>query len=179
MIQSVAEWWGYFNLFTTVSPETAKETSMIPVELMTMAGGAAMGGVFKMIDKAQEAKAKQQELTMKMMAAKTEQANADSERATKAADAAAARVGNDPFAKMTRRIFVLSMIGLGAWAMMGGLTGLDIVVPVERTTGFNFLGLWDNVKTQTEFVRLENAIVHFEWLKISLLAAGSFYLGKS
>jgi len=152
---------------------------MIPVELLTMAGGAAMGGVFKMIDKAQEAKAKQQELMMGMMKAKTEEADAASNRATKAADAAAARVGNDPFAKMTRRIFVLSMVGLGAWAMMGGLTGLDIVVPVEQETGFNFLGLIDTTKTVTEFVRLENAIVHFEWLKISILAAGSFYLGKS
>jgi hypothetical protein len=152
---------------------------MIPVELMTMAGGAAMGGVFKMIDKAQEAKAKQQELMMGMMKAKTEQADADTNRSIKAADAAAARVGNDPFAKMTRRIFVLSMIGLGAWAMMGGLTGLDIVVPVEQQTGFNLLGLIDTTKTVTEFVRLENAIVHFEWLKISILAAGSFYLGKS
>ena len=152
---------------------------MIPVELMTMAGGAAMGGLFKMIDKAQEAKAKQQELMMGMMKAKTEQADADTNRSIKAADAAAARVGNDPFAKMTRRIFVLSMIALGAWAMTGGLTGLDIYVPVERTTGFNFLGLFDTTKTQTEYIKLENALVHFEWLKISILAAGSFYLGKS
>ena len=152
---------------------------MIPIEVLTMAGGATMGGLFKMIDKAQEAKAKQQELMLGMMKAKTEESDAASNRATKAADAAAARVGNDPFAKMTRRIFVLSMIGLGAWAMMGGLTGLDIVVPVEQETGFNFLGLIDTTKTVTEFVRLENAIVHFEWLKISILAAGSFYLGKS
>ena len=152
---------------------------MIPVELITMAGGAAMGGVFKMIDKAQETKAKQQELMVGMMKAKTEEADAASNRATAAADAAAARVGNDPFAKMTRRIFVLSMVALGAWAMMGGLTGLDIYVPVERTTGFNFLGLLDTVKTQVEYIKLENALVHFEWLKISLLAAGSFYLGKS
>ena len=149
------------------------------IELITMAGGAAMGGLFKMIDKAQEAKKQQQEMMMQMMKAKTEQADAASERATKAADAAAARVGNDPFAKMTRRIFVLSMVGLGAWAMMGGLTGLDIVVPVEKETGFNLLGLIDTSGTTTEFVRLENAIVHFEWLKISILAAGSFYLGKS
>lgn len=152
---------------------------MIPVELITMAGGAAMGGLFKMMDKAQEAKREQQKLMMEMMKAKTEEADAASERATKAADAAAARVGNDPFAKMTRRIFVLSMVGLGAWAMMGGLTGLDIVVPIEKETGFNLLGLIDTSGTTTEFVRLENAIVHFEWLKISILAAGSFYLGKS
>ena len=152
---------------------------MIPVELITMAGGAAMGGLFKMIDKAQEAKAAQNKMMMEMMKAKTEQADADSERATKAADAAAARVGNDPFAKMTRRIFVLSMLALGAWAMMGGLTGLDIVVPIEKETGFNLLGLIDTTGKTTEFVRLENAIVAFDWLKISLLAAGSFYLGKS
>lgn len=152
---------------------------MIPVELLTMAGGATLGGVFKMIDKAQEAKKAQNEMMMNMMKAKTEQADAASERATKAADAAAARVGNDPFAKMTRRIFVLSMVGLGAWAMMGSLTGLDIVVPIEKETGFNLLGLIDTTGTTTEFVRLENAIVHFEWLKISILAAGSFYLGKS
>jgi len=152
---------------------------MIPVELITMAGGAAMGGLFKMMDKAQENKAKQQEMMMQMMKAKTEEADANSMRATKSADAAAARVGNDPFAKMTRRIFVLVMLALGAWAMMGGLTGLDIVVPVEVESGFNLLGLIDTTGTTTEFVRLENAIVAFDWLKISLLAAGSFYLGKS
>jgi hypothetical protein len=152
---------------------------MIPVELITMAGGAAMGGLFKMMDKAQENKAKQQEMMMQMMKAKTEEKDADSARATASADAAAARVGNDPFAKMTRRIFVLVMLALGAWAMMGGLTGLDIVVPVEVESGFNLLGLIDTTGRTTEFVRLENAIVAFDWLKISLLAAGSFYLGKS
>ena len=152
---------------------------MIPVELITMAGGAAMGGLFKFMDKAQENKQKQQEMMMKMMEAKTKEADADEMRATRSADAAAARVGNDPFAKMTRRIFVLSMIGLGGWAMMGGLTGLDIVVPVQKETGFNLLGLIDTTGTTTEYVRLENAIVHFEWLKTSILAAGAFYLGKS
>ena len=149
------------------------------IELITMAGGATLGGLFKMMDKAQEAKAKQQEMMMQMMKAKTEEADANSMRATQSADAAAARVGNDPFAKMTRRIFVLVMLGLGAWAMMGGLTGLDIVVPIEKETGFNLLGLIDTTGKTTEFVRLENAIVAFDWLKISLLAAGSFYLGKS
>ena len=152
---------------------------MIPIELITMSGGALMGGLFKFMDQAQKAKAEQQKLMLEAMKAKTEEADAASERATKAADAAAARVGNDPFAKLTRRIFVLSMVALGAWAMMGSLTGLDIVVPIEKETGFNFLGLIDTTGTTTEFVRLENASVHFEWLKISILAAGSFYLGKS
>jgi hypothetical protein len=149
------------------------------MELAAMGGGAVLGHVFKMMDKAAEAKREQQKLMIEAMKAKTEQADADSMRATRAADAAADRVGNDPFAKMTRRIFVLSMIGLGVWAMTGALTGLDIVIPVEKETGFNFLGLIDTTGTTTEFVRLENAIVHFEWLKTSILAAGAFYLGKS
>jgi len=152
---------------------------MIPMELITMAGGAAMGGLFKFMDQAQKAKQAQQEMMIGMMKAKSEEADKASKRATKASDAAAARVGNDPFAKLTRRIFVLSMLGMGAWAMIAGLTGLDVVVPVERTTGFNLLGLIDTTKTQTEFIRLENAVVHFEWLKTSILAAGAFYLGKS
>jgi hypothetical protein len=152
---------------------------MIPVELMTMAGGAAMGGLFKFMDQAQKAKAEQQKLMIGMMEAKTKEADAASARATNAADAAANRVGVDKWSPWARRVFVFVMLLLGAWAMTAGLAGLDVVVPIERTTGFEFMGLWDNKVTQTEFVRLDNAVVHFEWLKISILAAGSFYLGKS
>jgi len=152
---------------------------MIPIELITMAGGAAMGGLFKFMDQAQKNRAEQQKLLLERNRQEAELKNADRESATASADAAAKRVGNDPFAKMTRRIFVLSMLAMGAWAMTGALTGLDIVMPVEVEKGFNFLGLIDTKQTVTEFVRLENAIVHFEWLKISILAAGSFYLGKS
>ena len=152
---------------------------MIPIELITMAGGAAMGGLFKFMDQAQKNRAEQQKLLLERNKQEAELKNADRESATASADAAAKRVGNDPFAKRTRRIFVLSMLAMGAWAMTGALTGLDIVMPVEVEKGFNFLGLIDTKQTVTEFVRLENAIVHFEWLKISILAAGSFYLGKS
>jgi len=152
---------------------------MIPIELITMAGGAAMGGLFKFMDQAQKNRAEQQKLLLERNKQEAELKNADRESATASANAAAKRVGNDPFAKMTRRIFVLSMLAMGAWAMTGALTGLDIVMPVEVEKGFNFLGLIDTKQTVTEFVRLENAIVHFEWLKISILAAGSFYLGKS
>jgi hypothetical protein len=153
---------------------------MIPFEMITMAGGALMGGVFKFIENGQKAKQKQQEMMFAAMQAKTNQANAESERATKAADAAAARVGNDPFAKMTRRMFVLSMIALGAWAMVGGLTGLDVVVPVSTTVGGSYLfGIIDTTKDIVQYQRFDNAIVHFEWLKTSILAAGAFYLGKS
>ena len=152
---------------------------MIPIELITMAGGAAMGGLFKFMDQAQKNRAEQQKLLLERNKQEAELKNADRESATASADAAAKRVANDPFAKMTRRIFVLSMLAMGAWAMTGALTGLDIVMPVEVEKGFNFLGLIDTKQTVTEFVRLENAIVHFEWLKISILAAGSFYLGKS
>ena len=152
---------------------------MFPIELITMAGGAAMGGLFKFMDQAQKNRAEQQKLLIERNESDQKLKNADRKSATASADAAAKRVGNDPFAKMTRRMFVLSMLAMGAWAMTGALTGLDIVMPVEVQKGVNILGIFDNTHTVTEFVRLENAIVHFEWLKISILAAGSFYLGKS
>jgi len=153
---------------------------MIPIEVLTMAGGAAMGGLFKFMDQAQKNKQAQMEMMMKDRQQKHEHKLADRESASKSADAAAARVGNDPFAKMTRRIFVLSMVAMGAWAMLAGLTGLDIVVPVTTQVGGSYLfGIIDTTKTVTEYLRFENAVVEFEWLKISLLAAGSFYLGKS
>ena len=153
---------------------------MIPVELITMGGGALMGGLFKFMDNAQKNKQKQMEMMMADRQQKADIANQERESASKSADAAANRVGNDPFAKLTRRIFVLSMVALGAWAMVGGLTGLDIIVPITQEVGGSYLfGLVDTSKTVTEFVRLENALVHFEWLKTSILAAGAFYLGKS
>jgi hypothetical protein len=153
---------------------------MIPIEVLTMAGGAAMGGLFKFMDQAQKNKQAQMEMMMKDRQQQHEHKLADRESASKSADAAANRVGNDPFAKMTRRIFVLSMVAMGAWAMIAGLTGLDIVVPVQTQTGGSYLfGLVDTTKNVTEYLRFENAVVEFEWLKISLLAAGSFYLGKS
>jgi hypothetical protein len=113
------------------------------------------------------------------MKAKTEQADAASERATKAADAAAARVGSDPFAKMTRRVFVLATVGMVFWYLLAPFFGMDITVPVETTTGFNFLGLFDNTKTVTEYVTISGSVVSFEEIWITFLAAGSFYLGKS
>ena len=153
---------------------------MIPVELITMGGGALMGGLFKFMDNAQKNKQKQMEMMMADRQQKADIANQERESASKSADAAANRVGNDPFAKLTRRIFVLSMVALGAWAMVGGLTGLDIIVPITQEVGGSYLfGIVDTSKTVTEFVRLENALVHFEWLKTSILAAGAFYLGKS
>lgn len=145
-----------------------------------MAGGAAMGGLFKFMDNAQKNKQKQMEMMMKDRQQLHDQKMEDRESTSKSADAAAQRVGSDPFAKMTRRIFVLSMVAMGAWAMIAGLTGLDIVVPVTQEVGGSYLfGIIDTTKTVTEYLRFENAVVEFEWLKISLLAAGSFYLGKS
>jgi hypothetical protein len=153
---------------------------MIPVELITMAGGAAMGGLFKFMDQAQKNKAAQMELLMKKNQQEHEHRVADRESASKSADAAANRNSNDPFAKLTRRIFVLSMVAMGAWAMLAGLAGLDVVVPVQTQVGGSyFFGAFDTSKTITEYLRFDNAVVHFEWLKISILAAGSFYLGKS
>jgi hypothetical protein len=154
------------------------ESNMIPVEVMTMAGGAAMGHLFKMMNAAQEAKREQQKLQLEMLRGKQEVQAAHMEAATKSADAAANRVGNDPFAKMTRRIFVLSVVAMVFLYLLAPVFGIGVSVPVEKTTGFNFLGLFDNTKTVTEYVTL-NGMVSFNEIWITFLAAGSFYLGKS
>ena len=158
---------------------TPKETpNMIPVEVLTMAGGAAMGHVFKMMNAAQEAKREQQKLQLEMLRGKQEVAAADRVSASASADAAANRVGNDPFAKMTRRIFVLSVVAMVFIYLLAPLFGVGVSVPVETTAGFNFLGLFDNTRTVTEYVTL-NSMVSFNEIWITFLAAGSFYLGKS
>lgn len=147
--------------------------------LMAMGGGAVMGHVFKMMSAAQEAKRAQQDMMMQMMKAKTEQADAASERATKAADAAANRVGNDPFSKLTRRIFVLSVVAMVFLYLLAPFFGLDVAIPVEKQTGFNFLGLIDTTKTVTEYIQITGAMVSFNDIWVTFVAAGSFYLGKS
>jgi hypothetical protein len=163
-------------LLPKATPKEAQ--NMIPIEVMTMAGGAAMGHLFKLMSAAQEAKREQQKLQLEMLRGKQEVAAADRESASKSADAAAARIGNDPFAKMTRRIFVLAVVAMVFVYLMAPIFGVGISVPVEKTTGFNFLGLFDNTKTVTEYVTL-NSMVSFNEIWITFLAAGSFYLGKS
>jgi len=151
---------------------------MIPIEVMTMAGGAAMGHLFKLMSAAQEAKREQQKLQLEMLKGKQEVAAAHMEAATKSANAAASRVGNDPFAKMTRRIFVLSVVAMVFVYLMASIFGIGVSVPVEVQKGFNFLGLIDTTKTVTEYVTLQS-MVSFNEIWITFLAAGSFYLGKS
>jgi hypothetical protein len=165
------------SIFTAVSSETAKETSMIPVEVMTMAGGAAMGHLFKMMSAAQEAKRESQKLQLEMLRGKQEVAAADRVSASASADAAAARA-SDPFTKLTRRIFVLSVVVMVMIYLIAPFFGMSISVPVEVQKGFNFLGIIDTTKTVTEYITL-NSMVSFQEIWITFLAAGSFYLGKS
>jgi len=165
------------SIFTAVSSETAKETSMIPIELGAMAGGAAMGHLFKMMSAAQEAKRESQKLQLEMLRGKQEVAAADRESASKSADAAAARAA-DPFTKLTRRIFVLSVVAMVFMYLLAPVFGVPISVPVEVQKGFNFLGLIDTTKTVTEYVTL-NGMVSFREIWITFISAGSFYLGKS
>jgi hypothetical protein len=138
-----------------------------------------MGHIFKLMSKAQEARAEQQKLALEALRGKQEVAAADRKSATESANAAAARVGVDKWSPWARRVFVLVMLYFGYLLLTAAGSGFDVVVPVEKEVGFNFLGLVDTTKTVTEFVRLPNAVVAFEWIKISILAAGSFYLGKS
>jgi len=162
-------------LLPDAAPKEAQ--SMIPVEVMTMAGGAAMGHLFKMMSAAQEAKREQQKLQLEMLRGKQEVQAAHMEAATKSADAAAQRA-SDPFTKMTRRVFVLSVVVMVMIYLLAPVFGVPISVPVEVQKGFNFLGLIDTTKTVTEYITL-NSVVSFQEIWITFLAAGSFYLGKS
>jgi hypothetical protein len=170
------DWTWLLWLLPEATPKEAQ--NMIPIEVMTMAGGAAMGHLFKLMSAAQEAKREQQKLQLEMLRGKQEVAAADRVSASASADAAANRVGNDPFAKMTRRIFVLAVVAMVFVYLMAPIFGIGISVPVEVQKGFNFLGLIDTTKTVTEYVTL-NSMVSFNEIWITFLAAGSFYLGKS
>jgi hypothetical protein len=165
------------SIFTGVLSLTAKETNMIPIELGAMAGGAAMGHLFKMMSAAQEAKAAQEKIKLEGMRGKQEVEAADRVSASASADAAAARAA-DPFTKLTRRIFVLSVVVMVFMYLMAPIFGVPISVPVEVEKGFNFLGLIDTTKTVTEYVTL-NGMVSFREIWITFISAGSFYLGKS
>jgi hypothetical protein len=155
-------------------------------EIAVMAGGSVLGMASKFISTAQKAKAEAQRQQIEFQTHLLEQARgqqeikaADQKAATDSANAAAARVGVDKWSPWARRVFVAAMLYFGWLLLTAAQGGFDVVVPVEVTKGFNFLGIIDTTKTVTEFVRLENAVVAFDWIKISILAAGSFYLGKS
>jgi hypothetical protein len=165
------------SIFTGVSNQTAEVTNMIPIELGAMAGGAAMGHLFKMMSAAQEAKRESQKLQLEMLRGKQEVEAADRVSASASADAAAARAA-DPFTKLTRRIFVLAVVVMVFMYLMAPMFGVPISVPVEVEKGFNFLGLIDTTKTVTEYVTL-NGMVSFREIWITFISAGSFYLGKS
>lgn len=150
---------------------------MIPIELGAMAGGAAMGHLFKMMSAAQEAKAAQEKIKLEGMRGRQEVEAADRVSASASADAAAARAA-DPFTKLTRRIFVLSVVVMVFLYLMAPMFGVPISVPVEVEKGFNFLGLIDTTKTVTEYVTI-NGMVSFKEIWITFISAGSFYLGKS
>jgi len=150
---------------------------MIPVDILTMAGGATMGHIFKMMTMAAEAKREQQQLQQAALDAAMGRKIQDMEASTKSADAAAARAA-DTFTKLTRRIFVLSVVVMVFVYLLAPFFGVSISVPVEVTDGFNFLGLIDTTGTRTEYVTL-TSLISFDAVWTTFLAAGSFYLGKS
>jgi hypothetical protein len=100
------------------------------LELLTMGGGAVLGAATKLIAQGQANKQKAFERAMAM----SELGGSFVESARKM---------QTPFANMTRRIIVLSLLGLLYYSYTAGLLGLNIAVPVERVTGINFLGLID------------------------------------
>jgi hypothetical protein len=148
---------------------------MIPIELLTMGGGALMGGLMKFAAIGQKNKADNHKMTMEAFSEKRK-AKQEAEVGIQNARNA---FKNDPFAKLTRRIIVLAILGLAYWQYMAGLTGLDIVMPVMVESGFNFLGIIDTTSTATEYQTFSNAVVIQDWMKHAILAIISFYFGQA
>jgi|SaaInlStandDraft_5_1057022.scaffolds.fasta_scaffold02785_6 uncharacterized membrane protein len=135
------------------------------LELLTMGGGAILGAATKLTAQGQANKQRSFERAMAM----SELGGSFVESARKM---------QTPFANMTRRIIVLSLLGLLYYSYTAGLLGLNIAVPVERVTGINFLGLIDTTKTQIEYLTFENTLVIQEWMKHAMLAIISYYFGS-
>jgi len=140
---------------------------MIPVELITMAGSAILGALIKTNAISQQNKANAHKQTMEAFS-KKESSIKDAREGFK----------NDSFAKLTRRIIVIAILGLVFWQSMAGLSGMNVAVPISVDTGFNLLGIIDTTATNIKYAVFENTVVVQEWTKHAVLAIISFYFGQ-
>jgi len=137
---------------------------MIPVELITMGVSALLGSATKLMAQSQAARREEH----KMILAR-QQAYESS--------LASARKMDDGFAKATRRIIVLCLMGFIGWILLAPLFGMQPVVPVEVETGFRALfGLIDTTHTTIEY-QSYNGVVTPDWIRHAVLSIIAYYFG--
>jgi hypothetical protein len=138
---------------------------VIPVEIMTMAGGSLVGFFFKLVAKRAENEQKRFEMLMK------EKGFADA-----SADKAMARVGGDA-GKWVRRLIVVSVL-FGVILAPFVVTFLNHPIVVEELVTRKIL--WGLLGTRTEpvFIEIEGYLLVPE-IRQALTAIIGFYFGQA
>ncbi len=132
----------------------------MPIELMTMAGGAISGFLFQMAANAQKDRAEQ----FKMLS-KTHKMTEDSIKAARAFDT--------PSSNWVRRFIVVCSYGIAMFLIVAGLfVPTNIITDIPT---FNFLGL--TLGGGIEVIKL-NGIVAYPWIAQSVMAIIAFYFGQ-
>ncbi len=132
----------------------------MPIELMTMAGGAISGFLFQMAANAQKDRAEQ----FKMLS-KTHKMTEDSIKAARAFDT--------PSSNWVRRFIVIVSYSMAVFLIVAGIfvpTNIITDLPVATFLGITFGG-------GTEIIKL-NGIVAYPWIAQSVMAIIAFYFGQ-
>lgn len=139
---------------------------MIPMELATMAGGAAMGYVFKFL--AERAKERQAQFTRMMGAI---------DKSDESSDKAAQRVSIDA-GKWVRRFIVFSILFAVIYIpFMLALTNNPTVIQVTQDRPEWLFGLFGG-GAKTQFVQLQGYLM-IEEVRQTLTALVGFYFGSA
>jgi hypothetical protein len=139
---------------------------MIPLELISMAGGATAGFIFRLIAEGQKDRAAQFNRMMQAI-----------DKSNEGADLAAKRVPNDKAGNMTRRFIIVAVL-FGVILAPFLLTLLNKTTIVEVTTPIrSWLGLFET-GGHTRFYELPSYLLSKELLS-SLIAIITFYFGSS
>ena len=138
---------------------------MIPVEIMTMAGGSLVGFFFKLVAKRAENEQKRFEMFMK-----------EKELADESADKAIKRVGVDA-GKWVRRLIVVSVL-FGVILAPFVVTFFNHPIVVEELVTRKIL--WGLLGTRTEpvFIEIEGYLLVPE-IRQALTAIIGFYFGQA
>lgn len=141
------------------------DTSMIPLELMTLAGGSVAGFIFRYM--AERAKERQEQFVMLMEKEKFLEASRE---------AAACRDGDTgKFVRRTIVLFILFAVILAPFWM--ALIGKNIIVEYDETLSTYFFGLFGG-GTTTKFIELPSYLLVPE-VRQSLMAIIGYYFGSA
>ena len=139
---------------------------MIPLELMTMAGGGIMGFIFRYM--AERAKERQQQFEMLMQKEKL---------AEDSRNAAAQRDSGDTGKYIRRIIVVLILFGVILAPFILALLGKSTIVEIDEEKATFLFGLFGG-GTESKFIELDSYLLVPE-VRQALMAIIGFYFGSA